>query len=215
MRTAYNVITIEREFGAGGSVIAAKLAERLGWKLYDQQLTADIARIAQVDQAVVARCDEQCEPLLYRLAKVFWRGSYERMLPWPDDRIFDTDSMVSLAQRLIEDSADRGCCVIVGRGSPYILRNRKDRFSVFLYAPRELKIRRAMAQTISEQEATEMVDNIDLERAMFVRRYFGKEWPCRDLYNLMLNTACGYETSVDLILQAMETTAGRDVSLAK
>ena len=151
MPTAYNVITIEREYGAGGTVIAEKLAKRLGWKLYDQALTADIARIAQVDPEVVARCDEQIEPLLYRLAKVFWRGSYERMLPLPDDRIFDTDAMVSLAQRLIEDVADEGHCVIVGRGSPYILRNRDDHFSVFLYAPRELKIRRAVGQKMSEQ----------------------------------------------------------------
>ncbi len=206
--TSYSVVTIEREYGAGGSVIAAKLAERLGWKLYDQELTADIARIAQVDREVVARCDEQVDPLLYRLAKVFWRGSYERMLPIPEDRIFDTDSMVALAQRLIEGAANRGHCVIVGRGSPYILRNHKERFSVFLYAPRELKIRRAMAQKMSEQEATELVDTIDMERATFVKRYFGKDWPCRELYNLMLNTACGYETSLDLILQAMEISAG-------
>jgi cytidylate kinase len=213
MLTAYNVVTIEREYGAGGSVIASKLAERLGWKLYDQALTADIARIAQVDQETVARCDEQCEPLLYRLAKVFWRGSYERMLPLPDDRVFDTDAMVLLAQRLIEETAGRGHCVIVGRGSPYILRNHKDRFSVFLYAPRDLKIRRAVGQKLSEEEATELVDTIDVERATFVKRYFGKDWPTRELYNLMLNTACGYETSVELILQAMETTAG--AALAK
>ena len=63
MPTAYSVITIEREYGAGGSVIAAKLAERLGWKLYDQELTADIARIAQVDPKAVARCDEQMRSL--------------------------------------------------------------------------------------------------------------------------------------------------------
>lgn len=209
--TSYSVVTIEREYGAGGSVIAAKLAERLGWRLYDQELTAEIARIAQVDQEVVSRCDEQVDPLLYRLAKVFWRGSYERMLPMPEDRIFDTDSMVALAERLIEDAANRGHCVIVGRGSPYILRNRKERFSVFLYAPRELKIRRAVAQKMSEQEATELVDTIDMERATFVKRYFGKDWPCRELYNLMLNTACGYEASLDLILQAMEIS----LSLAK
>lgn len=215
MSPAYNVITIEREYGAGGSVIAAKLAERLGWKLYDRQLTTDIARIAKVDQKAVALCDEHREPFVYRLAKVFWRGSYERMLPWPEDRIFDTDAMVILAQRLIEDTARQGRCVIVGRGAPYILRGCKDRFSVFLYAPRELKISRAMAQNLSERDATEMVDTIDVERAMFVKHYFGKSWPCRELYDLMLNTTCGYEASVEMILQAMEINAGHGVSLAR
>ena len=52
------------------------------------------------------------------------------------------------------------------------------------------------------------MDTIDVERATFVKRYFGKDWPIRELYHLMLNTACGYETSVDLILEAMEITAG-------
>ena len=83
---------------------------------------------------------------------------------------------------------------------------------MFLYAPRDLKIRRAMAQKISEQEATELVDTIDEERATFVKRYFGTHWPTRTLYNLMLNTACGYEMSVDLILQAMEITAAAQLA---
>ena len=53
-------ITVEREYGAGGGAIAKKLAERLGWKLWDQELTCEIARVARVDQAVVERMDERC-----------------------------------------------------------------------------------------------------------------------------------------------------------
>src|ERR1700690_3599067 len=75
------IITVEREFGAGGAAIAEKIAERLGWKLWDQALTAEIARLAQVDRASVERLDERCDPLFYRLMKVFIRGSYERSLP--------------------------------------------------------------------------------------------------------------------------------------
>jgi cytidylate kinase len=210
----YNVLTIEREYGAGGSVIAAKLAKHLGWKLYDQELTAEIARVAKVDPRAVAKCDEHCESLLYRLAKVFWRGSYEPMLQIPEGRVFDTDTLVSVAQRLIGEAARRGRCVVVGRGAPYILRQRDDRFSVFLYAPRELKIRRAMAQHKSEQEAAQLVDTIDVERATFVKRYFGKDWPYRALYDMMLNTDCGYDTAVNLILQAMEVKAQPRLSIA-
>jgi cytidylate kinase len=210
----YNVLTIEREYGAGGSVIASKLARHFGWRLYDQELTAEIARVAQVDPQAVAKCDEHCNPLLYRLAKVFWRGSYEPMMQLPENHVFDTDTLVAVAQRLIEEAAGRGRCVVVGRGAPYILRQRNDRFSVFLYAPRELKIRRAMAQHKSEQEAAELVDTVDVERATFVKRYFGKDWPCRDLYDMMLNTECGYDTAVELILQAMEIKAQNRVALA-
>ena len=71
-----------------------------------------------------------------------------------------------------------------------------------------------MGQNMSEQEATRLVDTIDVERATFVKRYFGKDWPCRALYDMMLNTDCGYDTAVNLILQAMEVKAQRRVSAA-
>jgi len=64
-------ITIEREYGAGGAAIAERLAERLGWKLWDQTLTVEIARLAKVDQACVERMAERCDSAFYRLMKVF------------------------------------------------------------------------------------------------------------------------------------------------
>jgi len=61
------VITIEREFGSGAREIARLLAERLGWKLWDQRLTGEIARLAQCDHAQVADREERMDPLYYRL----------------------------------------------------------------------------------------------------------------------------------------------------
>ena len=72
------IITIEREYGCGGSVIAEKLAARLGWELLDRSLTDEIARIAQVTRATVEQREGHLDPLFYRLGKVFWRGSHER-----------------------------------------------------------------------------------------------------------------------------------------
>jgi len=201
---SFNVITVEREFGAGGTAIATRLAQRLGWELLDRALTTEIAKLAEVDEKAVSRCDECVDPLMYRLAKVFWRGSYERSMPVPD-RAFDTDAMVRLASEVIRKAASRGKCVIVGRGSPYILRECPDAFKVFLFAPRDFKLRYLMEnERKSEKEAAELVDTIDQERAGFVRRYFGKEWPHRYLYHAMLNTAIGVETCVDVILQTMK-----------
>ena len=73
----FRLITIEREYGCGGGAIAAKLAQQLGWKLWDHLLTDEIARIAKVEPSAVARCDERMDSRVYRLAKAFWRGSYE------------------------------------------------------------------------------------------------------------------------------------------
>ena len=68
------IITIEREYGCGAAGIARELAERLGWKLWDQLLTQEIARF---DQSEVKRREERRDPLYYRLLKSFTLGSYE------------------------------------------------------------------------------------------------------------------------------------------
>ncbi|HVN03702.1 MAG TPA: cytidylate kinase-like family protein [Bryobacteraceae bacterium] len=201
----FRIVTIEREYGAGGSAIAQKLAERLNWKLYDQSLTAEIARLAQCDQQHVAQLEERVDPLFYRLMKVFMRGSYERSLPVSGLEHLDADSMVVFMQRVIAGAAQAGDCVIVGRGGPYLLRSRADTFRVFIYAPLAEKIRRVKALGKSEAEAFELVGAIDQERATFVKKYFGKDWPSRDLYHLMVNSVVGDEAIIRTILNEMET----------
>jgi cytidylate kinase len=197
------IITVEREYGSGGAMIARRLAERLGWKIWDEELTAEIARVANVDSRAAARCDERRDPFLYRLFKVYARGSYERSLPIGESRVFDTDCMVEVLHKVIEDVASRGNCVIVGRGSAYILRNRSDAFHTFIYAPLEEKIRRVMTLGKTEEEARKLVEEIDAERAEFIRHYFGAQWPARWLYNVMINTKFGDELVVEMILESI------------
>ena len=72
-----NIITIEREYGCGGGDIAQLVADRLSWKLWDQRLTEEIARLANCPKAVVEAREERNDPLYYRLFKSFLRGSYE------------------------------------------------------------------------------------------------------------------------------------------
>lgn len=198
------VIAIEREYGCGGGVIGEQLARHLGWKLFDRQLTAEIARLAQVEPAVAERCDERLDPLLYRLGKVFWRGSSERALAISDDKIFDADCMMRLVQQVIEAAAGAGNCVIVGRGAPWFLRGRADTFSVFLYAPRSEKIRRLTGRVRNQSEAIRRLDAVDEERAAFVKRYFGKQWPLRCLYHAQLNTLLGDDLCVATIAGLLE-----------
>jgi cytidylate kinase len=201
---AIRIITVEREFGSGGAKIAELLAARRSWKLWDTNLSAEIARRANVDPHAAARCDERCDPLLHRLFKVFARGSYERSLPLADAPGFDTDAMVALLHRVIEDVAANGNCVIVGRGSPYILRNRNDAFHVFVYASEAEKMRRLQQIGKSEKEAAELLRTIDHERSAFIKRYFGGDWPTRELYHLMINAGMGDEKVIETIFDAIE-----------
>jgi len=204
----FRLITIEREYGSGAAAIAASLAEQLGWKLWDHLLTEEIARIARVDPSAVLRCDERMDSRVHRLAKVFWRGSYERSTPL-GNQIFDTDRMVAMMQDIMNRIAHEGNAVIVGRGAPYFLRENPDAFHIFLYAPRAEKIRRTIADGHSQEEAEEMVDSVDRERIAYVKHYFNADWPTRSLYHMMLNTAVGNEPVVQTILETMHRVAGR------
>jgi cytidylate kinase len=204
------IITVEREYGSGGGVIAQTLAQRLGWKLWDRDLTEEIARVAKVDHRAALRCDERCDTLLYRLFKVYARGSYERSLPLGDRAGFDADQMVATLQKVVEDVASGGKSVIVGRGSAYFLRNRPDAFHMFTYAPVEEKVCRLKSIGKNEKEALQLIDEIDRERASFIRHYFHADWPKRDLYNLMINTKFGDEHVVATVLQQIAALEKRD-----
>jgi cytidylate kinase len=194
------IVTIEREYGAGGAVIAEKLAARLHWKLWDQALTEEIARQAHVDRGSIERLEERVDPLFYRLMKVFMRGSYERSLPVSDLEYLDCENLVPFMTRVIEGVAAAGNCVIVGRGAPYVLRARADAFHVFIYAPRQEKLRRVIGMGKSEAEAAELLDSVDQERATFVKTYFGKDWPTREFYHLMINSKVGDEVVLRAIM---------------
>ena len=203
----FRIVTIEREFGSGAGSIAGQLADRLGWKLWDHLLTEEIARIAQVDPSAVKRCDERMDSPLHRLAKVFWRGSYERSSHL-GNQIFDTDRMMAMMQEIMNRIGREGHAVIVGRGAPYFLRENADAFHVFLYAPRAEKIRRTVSDGHSEEEAEEMVDSVDRERIAYVKHYFNADWPTRSLYHMMINTAVGNEPVINTILETMHRVAG-------
>ena len=205
----FRLVTIEREYGCGGGAIAAQLAERLGWKLWDQLLTEEIARIANVDPSAVMRCDERMDSRLHRLAKSFWRGSYERNSAALGSQVFDTDHMVALMQEAMNRIAREGNAVVVGRGGPYFLRENPDTFHVFLYAPRAEKVRRTMGDGHSESEAEDLVDSVDRERVAYVKHYFNADWPTRSLYHLMMNTAVGNEPVIQTILDTMRLVEGR------
>jgi len=194
------VITIEREYGCGGGEIAQKVANQLGWKLWDQLLTEEIARLANCPKSVVEVREERNDPLYYRLFKSFLRGSYEGSINAPKLNLVDSETILRITRRVVEHAAERGNCVIVGRGSQQFLKSRPDTLRVFLYAPREDKVRRLLARGKSEKEAEELVDTVDRERADFIQKYFNVEWPDRSIYHTMMNTAIGDEAVVDMIL---------------
>ena len=198
------IVTIEREYGSGGGEIAQLLANKLGWKLWDQLLTEEIAKLAECPKNVVEGREERTDPLYYRLFKSFLRGSYEGSLNAHKLKLVDSESIMKMTERVVQNVAKTGNSVIVGRGSQHFLRNRPDTLRVFLYAPREAKVRRVIARGKSESEAQQLVDSVDRERSDFIQKYFRVEWPDRAIYHTMLNTAIGDEVVVRMVLDFMK-----------
>jgi cytidylate kinase len=199
------IVTVEREYGCGGGEIAKRLAELLGWKLWDHLLTEEIARLANCSKAAVEQREERTDPLYYRLFKSFLRGSYEGSINAHKLNLVDSENILKMTERVVQHAASKGDSVIVGRGSQLFLKDRPDTFRVFLYAPRDNKIRRLLTRGKSEKESQELVDTVDRERAGFIEKYFHVEWPDRAVYHVMINTAAGDETVAQTIVNFMKS----------
>jgi cytidylate kinase len=197
-----HAITIEREFGCGASEIASLVASRLGWSLWDERLTQEIARLTESTPEAVEQREWRTDPVVYRVFKDFLRGGFEGGLP-PTNRLhlLDARRIAAVSETAVKAAFSGGPSVIVGRGSQFFLRNRKDVFRVFLYASRDYKISRVISKGATQDKAIEQVDTTDQSRAAFVEQYLGLKWPEPHLYHAMFNTEMGESSTAAMLLE--------------
>jgi hypothetical protein len=198
-------ITIEREFGCGASEIASLVASRLGWSLWDERLTQEIARLTESTPEAVERREWRADPVVYRVFQDFLRGAFEGGLP-PTNRLhlLDARRIAAVSETAVKTALSGGPSVIVGRGSQFFLRNRKDVFHVFLYASRDHKIRRLISRGETQDRAIELVDTTDKARAAFVRQYLGLQWLDPHLYDAMFNTEMGQPRTATMLVECAQ-----------
>lgn len=196
------IITLEREYGCGGGQIAARVAACLGWRLWDQALTEEIARRLDCDCRAVENHEERSDPAYYRILKAFMRASFEGSMNAPRLKVVDSDCVHEVVQKLLLEIANQGNAVIVGRGSAYYLGHRPDAFHVFVYAPFEARVQRLKLREKSEQEAMELAESVDRDRADFSKRYCHVDWPDRHHFHLMVNSCGGEELAAQIVLDS-------------
>jgi cytidylate kinase len=208
----FRVVTVAREYGSGGGRVAQLLAGHLGWKLLDRCLVEKIADAARIDPQVAEKFDERPDPWFNRLAEEFreysgLRGYIRGPLP---DR-FDAEVAAQLTRRIIEEAAEIGDCVIVGRGSQCILQQREDAFHVFIYAPRCERLARLLRRDLrlSKAEAEKNLVAEDESRAAYVRNHYGENWQNRHLYHLMISSCLGEKEAVSIILSALHSVTAK------
>jgi cytidylate kinase len=200
----YRVLTVNREFGSGGGRIAQTIAENLGWKLLDKDIIDAIAYAAHVDANVVRRYDEHVESWLRRLNQQAMRSAaLAAGLELRDNAVFDAQEMVKISQNVIEQAYAEGNCVIVGRGSQCVLQHKPDAYHVFVYAPhrqRILRLRERLAQGVDVEERIRTVDG---QRAKYLQEYWAKYWLNPHLYDLMISSHQGEDSTARIIQCAM------------
>ncbi len=199
------VITISRQFGAGGSSVAGLLAERLHLDIVDQSLIAEVARRAALDPEDVAAEDERPTTLLDRLALSFSPLAAGLGMAWeppyPDPSVDPRREVLELTRDVVREAARSGNVVIVGRGGAHILHDDPDAYHVFLHADQAFRQRVVMErEQIEQPAAARRVHEMDANRAAYIRQVYGRDWLDVRLYDLVVDTGrVGFAAATDLV----------------
>ena len=201
----FKVVTVAREYGSGGGIIARAVAQKLRWNLLDRALIRAVARTAQVDADTAERYDEHVESWWHRFNRAgLWSAAIMAGIPPCDARFFDAETMAGFARQVMLKAAARGDCVIVGRGAQCALQGREDVLHVFIGAPWAERVGRVRAGAQSSQDVEELIRVTDHERASYIRTYYGCNWKDPHLYHMMIGSQIGTEMATWMIVNAVK-----------
>lgn len=203
------LITISRTFGSGGSEVAARVAQALGWRLLDNALVDRVAEALGTSRDEVAAREERVAGFAERIANALAFGAPEiaplvaQGLPPSEER------MLEVTRRVIGEAVGSGePAVIVGRGAQTLLAQRTDALHVLCTTPRDVAVARVAAREgVPAAEAARRVDETNRQRRQYVQRHFGREWLAPDHYHLCVNTGwIGIERAAAIVI---DLTAAR------
>jgi len=198
------ILTVSRQFGSGGSEVAAVVAKQLGWSLLDNEVVDAVAARLGMSSAEVQAREERVPSLVERLVSAMTMGSQEWMTPVAAAKRPTDEQLIEVTRHIIQEAIARGPIVVVGRGAPAMLAERGDALHVFCYAPRKALVARTMKREgLSAEEATRLVDDTNREREQWVRLHWERDWRAHDNYDLSVNTErLGIEGAADLVVAA-------------
>jgi len=190
-----NVVTISREYGSGGVFIAEKLAKKLGYDLFHQEIIQKMAQSAKISKRIVKTLDEKG---LSTLDESISALINERHL-WPDEYLRHLMSVIGTIGK-------HGRAVIVGRGAHVILPVEKSlRIRVICPLPNRVK-NIARRLNVPEPEARKIVLKTDADRRSFIRKYFYIDASDPLNYDVVINTGrISYDTAVESIIAGLKT----------
>ena len=190
------VITIGREYGSGGRLIAKQLSEELGITFYDKELITAVARKTGFSENFIRDSEHQ------RPTNSFLYDLYTAVqTPSVPDQVFIAQAKV------IKEAASRESCVIVGRCADYILREREDCLNVFIHASMAARADRIVRLYGSSEKSPEKrLEEKDKRRRVYYKHYTDGDWGMSQNYHLSLDSGViGVEKCVSIIVELVRS----------
>ena len=203
-------ITISRMYGSGGSQVAARTAQALGWELFDNAVVDAVAQRTGLSRAEVSARDERVPSMVERLAATLSLATPESMPVIPDEPLPTEERLVEFTKRVIEDAVQRGPAVFVGRGAQCLLAERADALHVFCYAPRAFLVEYAIQHWgIAPHEAEKHVVDVNKQREQYVKRHWNRNWLAPENYHIWLNIGwLGIDGAADVVIDVAKRRLG-------
>src|SRR5881296_4761247 len=184
------VITITRQYAAGGSDVARLVAAALDWTVIDNEFVDEVARRAGLAPEEVAERDERAPGLLERLARTLAVGSPELFMTAPAVPRAEPDevAIVKMTERVIAEAAAHGRAVLVGRGAQAVLAQRPDALHVYVVASKPWRMQLAVERLgVPAATVDKAVDEIDHRRDQYVKTNYGRARHDVVNYDLVVN----------------------------
>ncbi len=189
-------LVIDRQFGSGGRAIGKELSQRLKIPFYDREIIQMAADSTGYSKEYIAQREERAAGVLLQDLATEMYG-YSDQAPAPSDAIFEAEA------RVMEEIAQTGDCIIVGRCADVVLKDKVPCLRVFLHAPLEFRIKRLMeTEGFDEKEALRQARQTDRKRAAYYQYYARKHWGAAWNYQLCIDTSMGEERALELITHA-------------
>ncbi len=191
------VITISREFGSGGRTIAKQVAEELGYSFYDKEIIEKLAEKTGLSQKYIEQNSEYAKGHnIFSYAFIGRDASGASV----------EDTLQNAQRELIENLAETGSCVIVGRCADYILKDRPDCMHVFIHAGEEIKAKRIVElYGETDENPVKRLRDKDKRRAANYKYYTDRQWGVAKNYHLSLDSGeFGIDACVKMIIQLVK-----------
>ncbi|ERF60792.1 AAA domain protein [Treponema socranskii subsp. socranskii VPI DR56BR1116 = ATCC 35536] len=194
------IITVSRQFGSGGRIIAKDVADKLGWKFYDREIIEKIAEKSGLAKEFIEERGEYAsagQNLVYSAPAGF--GGFST-----GQSVFD--KLYVMQYNIIREIAEEGPCVIVGRCADYVLRDRTDCFHVFIYADMDFRIARAGSiYKVDAPNIERYLLDRDKKRKLYYKYNTDRVWGDVKNYDLCLkSSAIGLDTCAAMICDAAQ-----------